>query len=134
MISQKMTELFLRAAADPDDNMRRPAMVDLCQQLAVFNCRAVTWRDVKIDIGEGKLIGAQPTYRLFARCFVCKDPKHATCFVRKKSRAEMLKVFQARNAPDFSAAQNSPKQHHCAAIGDGEIGMRHRFAISRVAA
>jgi hypothetical protein len=46
--------------------MRRPAMVDLRQQLAVFNCRAVTWRDVEIDIGGGKLIGAQPTYRLFA--------------------------------------------------------------------
>src|ERR1700693_2450341 len=134
MISQKMTELFLRAAADPDDNMRRPAMVDLRQQLVVFNCHAVTWCDVKIDIGRGKLIGTQPTDCLFARCFVCNDPKHALRFVRKKSRAEMLEVFQARDAPDFSAAQNSPKQHHCAAIGDGEIGMRHCFAISRVAA
>jgi hypothetical protein len=46
----------------------------------------------------------------------------------------MLEVFQARDAPDFLAAQNSPKQHHRAAIGDGEIGMRHCFAISRVAA
>src|SRR6266446_140490 len=133
MISKKVTELLLRAAADPDDNVPRSASIDLRQQLAVFDCRVVTWRDVKIDIGELKMIGAQPACRLFARRFVRKNPKDAARFVGKQSRAEMLEVFQARDAPDFSAAQNSPKQHHRAAIGDREIGMRHRFAISRVA-
>src|ERR1700719_4676033 len=134
MVSQKMTELFLRAAADPDDNVPRSANIDLRQQLAVFDCRAVTWRDVKIDISKWKMIGAQPAYRLFVRRFVRKNPKNAARFVGKQTRAEMLKVFQARDAPDFSAAQNFPKQHQCAAVGDAEIGMRHRFAISRVAA
>src|SRR6267378_781918 len=133
MISQKMTELLLRSAANPDDNVRRFALVDLRQQLAVFNCRAVTWREIKIDIGEGKLTGAQPACRLFTRRFVRKDPKDAARFVGKQPRAEMLEVFQARNARDFSAAQDSPKHHHRAAIGDREIGARHCFPIRGVA-
>src|SRR5882672_10677943 len=133
MISQKMTELLLRSAANPDDNVCRFALVDLRQQLTVFNCRAVTWRDIKIDIGEGKLTGAQPACRLFTRRFVRKDPKDATRFVGKEPRAEMLEVFQARNARNFSATQNSPKHHHRAAIGDREIGARHCFPIRGVA-
>src|ERR1700682_6741860 len=133
MISQKMTELLLRSAANPDDNVRRFALLDLRQQLAVFNCRAVTWREVKIESGKGKLTGAKPAARLSARRFVRKDPKDATRFVGKQSRAEMLEVFQARNARDFSATQNSPKQHHRAAIRDREIGARHCFPISGVA-
>src|SRR5207253_10666239 len=133
MISQKITELLLRSAANPDDNVRRFALVDLRQQIAVFKCHAVTWRKVKIESGKGKLTGAQPACRLFARRFVRKDPKDTTRFVGKQSRAEMLEVFQARNTRDFSAAQNSPKQHHRAAIGDREIGARHCFPIRGVA-
>src|SRR5216684_5430036 len=133
MISQEMTELFLRATANPDDNVPRSASIDLRQQLAVFDARVVTWRDVKIDIGEWKMIGAQPACRLFARRFVRKNPKEAARFVGKQSRAEMLEVFQARDAPDFSAAENSPKQHHRAAIGDGEIGARHCFPVRGIA-
>src|SRR5438445_7262385 len=128
-----MTELLLRSAANPDDNVRRFALVDLRQQLAVFNCRAVTWREVKIESGKGKLTGAQPACRLFARRFVRKNPKDAARFVGKQSRAEMLEVFQARDASDFSAAQNSPKQHHRAAIWDGEIGARHCFPVRGIA-
>src|SRR5260370_25101434 len=133
MRSEKMSEVRVRSGGNRDDNVRRFALVDLRQQLAVFNCRAVTWREVKIESGKGKLTGAQPACRLFARRFVRKDPKDATRFVGKQSRAEMLEVFQARNAPDFSATQNSPKHHHRAAIGDREIGARHCFPIRGVA-
>lgn len=130
--AQKEAELFLWAASDRNDNVPGVATLDPGKQLPVFHHPAVDRRDVKVFIIKSETICPQPFPRFLCGSIVRQNPKRS-CIFGKQAGGQALGVSQAGNATDFFAAENPPKQNHCAAVGNREVCVRNSKPIIPIA-
>jgi hypothetical protein len=56
MLAQIISEFLLRAAANSNNDVPRPSIMDLLYQISILNDGTVKWRQIKIVIRKGEPI------------------------------------------------------------------------------
>jgi len=127
---QHQPQSFLRAAAETDHDMFRPALIGQVDEGFIPDAAAGIIRgEVAIVFIEVMPLRTQPREVLITCGGVGHDPQDRFAGLKRLDLKQMLEVSQAGNPRYFFPGQQPPDQDHQPAVGYGEIRVKQGLAI-----
>jgi len=126
-------ESLLRAAADGDDDVLRTEAVEAFEQRGVGDgSAAVDGRHVDVVFGDGDSLPCKPCEIAFCADGASHDPEGVAGVADIGFEEEFAQVLEAGEALDGRRLQTVPDEDHVGGVGDGQVGVKERFAVVEV--
>lgn len=122
IFAQIMSKFFLRSTTDRNYDMRWPALLYQSKKIAIFDFQSVLGRDITILDPDWRSFAVEIIEQFLSGPRSRQDPENACAPLTFQPCEKLLQIFQARNALNFFASQQSPREHHQRAVRDCEVG------------
>ena len=125
-------EGLLCASTETEDNVLRPAFVELTQQFGVVDGLAVDGREVEVILGDGDAVVLQPGKIALRGGRSGHDPEAGSRAAEFGLFEQCAEVLQSGEFGDAVSLDEVPEQHHEGAVCYGEVGTQQGLAVAGI--